>query len=353
MTTTTAARTYYPELDGVRAIAAMMVIFFHMGQMGIPLRGPISFGQSGVDLFFVLSGFLITSILLKARPEDWGEVRKFYVRRSLRIFPLYYGYLIVATIFGAGVTGYYWVYLQNYRIAMGAPMGETGHFWSLAVEEQFYLVWPFVVLFLPRRHLVKALWLVLGGCILCRTVLVTTSHVDVFYLTLTRLDGLCGGALLAVYQYRGLLRRLRGRLILLGILSIVLVSWQGVLYHGEARPWVEITKYTFVSCLFTSGIGLLLVSPRTWATGWLAWTPMRFLGRISYGLYVFHPAVLRFSFSHLHGSPAVVRAGAALLLTLGMAVLSWYGYEKPFLRMKDRWAPEMEFPASAVAHTPG
>ena len=205
MTTTTAARTYYPELDGVRAIAAMMVIFFHMGQMGIPLRGPISFGQSGVDLFFVLSGFLITSILLKARPEDWGEVRKFYVRRSLRIFPLYYGYLIVATIFGAGVTGFYWVYLQNYRIAMGAPMGEVGHFWSLAVEEQFYLVWPFVVLFLPRRHLVKALWLMLGGCILCRTVLVTTSHVDVFYLTLTRLDGLCGGALLAVYQYRGLL----------------------------------------------------------------------------------------------------------------------------------------------------
>lgn len=341
--TFTPSRTYYPELDGVRALAAIMVIFFHMGQMGIPLPGVAAFGETGVDLFFVLSGFLITGILLKAPERDWGEVRKFYIRRSLRIFPLYYGYLIFATLLGTTIAGWYWCYLQNVPIALGAPMGNVGHFWSLAVEEQFYLVWPFIVMFLPRRRLQTALWCMFVGTLLCRVLLVHATEVRVYYLTITRLDSLTVGALLALHQSRGTLSRLRPILLAVCAASLVCTLWEGLRFHGAGLPFVQVTKFSLLACLYGSGIGLLLTTPQTLATVWLASPPMRWLGRISYGLYVFHPQVLRVSFAHTAGRPALVRATVGIAATLALTLASWHGLERPFLRLKDRLAPEPRF----------
>ena len=329
-------RTYYPALDGVRALAALMVIFFHMGQMGIPVPGPSSFGETGVDLFFVLSGFLITGILLRSPTRDWGEVRNFYVRRLLRIFPLYYGYLAVASLLGTTIAWWYWGYLQNIPIALGAPMGNIGHFWSLAVEEQFYLVWPFVVMFMPRKHLQPALWCTLIGTVLCRIILVRSGHVAVYYLTLTRLDGLAAGALLALHQARGTLARARPLLIGLCAVCVALIGWEGVRFHGAGLPLVQVTKFSLFAGLYGSAVGLLLIARRNFVTVLLASRPMRWLGRISYGLYVFHPQILRLTFAYLANRSAAVRAVAGLTATLAVTLISWYGYERPFLKLKER-----------------
>ena len=148
---------YYPALDGTRAIAALLVLVFHAMQEGLPLPKLVNFGQTGVDLFFVLSGFLITSILLAARPRDWSEVRTFYARRSLRIFPLYYLALCFCALFLFPVNWPFWIYLENFWMSAGREVAGPGHLWSLAVEEQFYLVWPCLVLFVPRRFLLKIL----------------------------------------------------------------------------------------------------------------------------------------------------------------------------------------------------
>lgn len=337
-------RKYFPELDGVRAVAAIMVILFHLSQMGVRIPGPASFGETGVDLFFVLSGFLITGILLKARERDWEEVRTFYIRRSLRIFPLYYAYIIVASALGASIAGWNWVYLQNVPFAFGAPMGNIGHFWSLAVEEQFYFVWPFVVMFLPRRWLQATLWSMLAVTFLCRFALVEFTHIEVYYLTITRLDGLAAGAILALHHSRGTLARHRNKMMVLAVISFVLVGWEGLRFRGAALPFVQITKFSLFACFYASFVGLLLTSKRNALTTVFASRPMRWLGRISYGLYVFHPQMLRLCFGYLHAYSALVRACAGLSATLAITSLSWYAFERPLLRLKDRIAPEIGSP---------
>ena len=341
-------RTYYPELDGVRAIAAAMVILFHLAMHLGRVPRVIGFGQTGVDLFFVLSGFLITSILLKCRERSWDEVRRFYVRRTLRIFPLYYGYLTLAALLGVPTAVWYWVYLQNIWISVGGSLTGPGHFWSLAVEEQFYLAWPLVVLFLPRRWLARGLWAVFFGSMLCR-LLLSGTEVNLFYFTATRLDGLAAGALLAVYQGQGRLLSARRLLKLLAVVSLLLVAWQGMRYRGASLVWVQITKYTLISVVYASGIGLILTGIPVWLRRTLGSAPMRSVGRVSYGLYVFHQAVFAFCFRHFAHCSPIVRSVLGLAGTFAVAQLSWYLYERRFVRLKDRLAPETSFSNPGVA----
>jgi len=173
-----------PALDGLRGIAILMVMLFHFvyldptrvlgpfGLIGLYLR----YGYTGVNLFFVLSGFLISGILLDAKSEP-HYFRNFYARRILRIFPLYYGYLIVALVLGRAFSYYgsttlrleaqsqvwLWTYTSNLCEAFHQHYFDMfRHFWSLAVEEQFYLVWPVVILLAPRRRLT---WICIGGVV--------------------------------------------------------------------------------------------------------------------------------------------------------------------------------------------
>lgn len=143
---------YVPQLDGLRAIAILFVMVFHLGVF--PL------GWVGVPLFFVLSGYLITTILVADRSKSLRDfLARFYWRRTVRIFPLYYLYVLIiavaAILFGYSLNGYGWflAYLGNYQIALSQDVpagGLVAHLWSLAVEEQFYLIWPFVVFFSRR-----------------------------------------------------------------------------------------------------------------------------------------------------------------------------------------------------------
>lgn len=330
---------YYPALDGTRAIAALLVLVFHSAQEGLPLPAIVNFGQTGVDLFFVLSGFLITSILLAARPRDWAEVRTFYARRSLRIFPLYYLALALCTLFLFHVDWPFWVYLENFWMSAGKAIAGPGHLWSLAVEEQFYLVWPCLVLFVPRRFLLK----ILSGTIIFSfvlRVLLAASHHDVYSLTLTRLDGLSGGAILALLHSTGSLRRWRPLLLAMAVCSSLLIVAIGSTFRTTGEIWFTAAKYSLLAALYSGCIGWLVCSPEAKLSRALSIRPLRFIGRISYGLYVWHPFVFVLLFRALHGHSPWLEAALAFPLAFLLASLSWYAFERPFLRLKDRFAPE-------------
>jgi peptidoglycan/LPS O-acetylase OafA/YrhL len=341
-------RPYFPELDGVRAIAALMVMVFHYGQMWYRL-GILIFGQTGVDLFFVLSGFLITTILLQSPHGDWHEIRNFYIRRTLRIFPLYYTYLILTCVIGGMVSAWYWVYLQNVAAAFMlplhlAPLRGPNHFWSLGVEEQFYLVWPFLVLFWPRRWLSSAMWGSVIFALVLRLLLVHTT-VDTFSFTLTRLDGLGAGGLLAYYYYRGELAKYRPLFVAMTAVALISLVAEKIASHGTGVAWVQVVKYTSAAMLYSSVIGLLITSSGTIAHRALRAKPMRAIGRVSYGMYVYHPAIFGFLPRHLGNLPLLVKALICFVAAYLVSLVSFYGLEKRFTDLKDRFAKEKKFRA--------
>ena len=330
----------------MRAIAITMVMTFHLGQAGIHIPGPIIIGQTGVDLFFVLSGFLITSLLLKAPPNDWNFVRTFYIRRTLRIFPLYYAVLTVLILVGRAPSIVFWTYLQNLWIAFGVPVRGPNHFWSLAVEEQFYMVWPFLVLFMPRRFLRNCLFLMIAAALLCRIPLMALGG-SPFYFTLARVDALACGALLALLHSKASLAKFWT--LLLGLLLASLATL-GILRHSAPEMLEQTLKFTVLAVAYTSAIGLLLASETSWLTRCLGSSPLRFIGRISYGLYVFHPFAFEFAINHLRDQKQWVAAVAAVALSFLCSLISWYGMESWFIALKDKLAPSRSrFPASVPA----
>jgi peptidoglycan/LPS O-acetylase OafA/YrhL len=339
-----ATRPYFPQLDGVRAIAALMVMVFHFCHY-TGIGGPVKIGQTGVDLFFVLSGFLITTILLQAPTGDWHEIRTFYIRRTLRIFPLYYGYLIGSALFGTVCSIWFWIYLQNIPISREIPIVGPNHFWSLAIEEQFYLVWPFLVLFLPRRWLVKTLWGVVAVAFLSRIVLIPMG-IGPGYFTITRLDGLAAGALLAAYFQRGVLQRYRRGILIFTAVSAIALWAEWTLFHNEGLPWVQITKFSLSTFFYAGAVGYLVISGPHPVNRFLSTAPMRFIGRISYGLYVFHPVVFDFVLVRTYSVNVVIRFVACFAAVFVVSLISWYAYESQFIRLKDKLAPERKkFPA--------
>jgi peptidoglycan/LPS O-acetylase OafA/YrhL len=287
------SRPYFPALDGLRAIAALLVMVFHFSQ-DTGKNGIWIMGRTGVDLFFVLSGFLITTILLIAPAKDWREVRTFYIRRTLRIFPLYYGVLIVTALCGSVASLWFWVYLQNIPIFFDMPVTGPGHFWSLGVEEQFYLVWPFLVFFLPRKWLVKTLWAIIGIATFFR-ILYLPYHLHWFILPIfCRFDGLAAGALLAVFYGRGLLQQHRRRLLVLGTIATIAICMQWWMFHGQRQIWGEVAKFSLATGVYAAVVGYVITSGSRPIVRALAWKPLRFIGKVSYGLYVFHPLCFLF-----------------------------------------------------------
>ncbi len=366
---------HVPALDGVRGLAVLMVMFFHYESRRFDLHFPgwglvldgFRFGWSGVDLFFVLSGFLITGILWdsKERPRYF---RNFYARRTLRIFPLYYAFLLLIyallPILGAvsttraGTQIWYWTYTSNILIALkgwGVSGRFTPHFWSLAVEEQFYLMWPLVVLLVSRR----------AGETLCGIVIVAAlalrcwaaglhDHLTATYvLTPTRTDTLAVGALFAL-AVRGtrdigaLLRRWRPAGVVLLAALAGMIRWRG---GPEGDRVVATVGFTLVALVFgwflaeayfATRSGLLARALTNW--------PLTWVGRRSYALYIFHYPILGgITAAGLGLAPIRDRLGSAVLaqlvfltVNIGLsalaAQLSWVLLERRCLRLKGRFA---------------
>ena len=343
-----------PQLDGLRAIAFLAVAVSHW----IPVADhPLLPFGTGVQLFFVLSGFLITGILLRSRPDDLGVslchvLRIFYARRVLRIFPLYYGVLALAAIFAISPIATTWPwhvgYLSNFHFAF---RGHTNaltdpflHLWSLSVEEQFYLVWPFVVLLLRPRALLVTLWISVVGSMVFRVGIAHAAPglATVRYLTPSCLDALAVGGLIAhAKHYAGELgvRRLTRVLGSAGFigLAVSLLFLPQMVGPDDARR----IGHTFL-VVFYGGIvaqaaeGFGGFSGRVLSAG-----PLRYLGKISYGLYVYHyfAAVVISRLATNLGWETLLRNEwttifAYSAFTFTAAVLSWHLYEGPINRLK-------------------
>ncbi len=303
-----------PALDGLRGVAMLLVFINHAIEAPFGLapaatradafvRAIAHAGWIGVDLFFVLSGFLITGILLDARDA----------RRALRVFPLYYGVLTVAFVLLPRMVHWaepafatlqanqwwYWGYAVNLLTALthgqGTPLNTT-HFWSLSIEEQFYLVWPLVVWACKPRVLLRviALTMIAGLAFRLALVLPDPAHNArlAFYLTPGRLDGLMTGAALAVVaRAPGGLTGLQAFAPLVCGAGVVALSALAILRGGfnHQDPVVVIAGLPLVALLFGALLVMALAAPRTSRLGrWLSGASLRKWGKYSYGIYIIH-----------------------------------------------------------------
>ena len=367
----------YPALDGLRGVAILMVVVFHWHLAAAQPPWPLSLlhrvagaGTEGVNLFFVLSGFLITGILWDTKTEA-HYLRNFFVRRVLRIFPLYYGALLVGLVLVPlihPVTDpkyrdvvhhqiWLWLYLSNiYETYSGRALPLFGHFWSLAVEEHFYLVWPFVVLACSRRTLMGICLGCVAGSFLVRWALLHAGAdpaLAVLRLTPCQADCLASGGFLALWLRRPgpddvaavALAPVARVLALSGLMVAALTL--GIKYSAD-NSFSFASLNTFWAVFFSAALLLAaLGAPGGAYRRLLQNRALMQVGKYSYALYVFHWPLGRLTLSVLqrawYGNVAPVTYGfgfqllyfsVSLALSLTAAWLSWHLYERHFLRLK-------------------
>jgi peptidoglycan/LPS O-acetylase OafA/YrhL len=375
MTRGPAVREIVPALDGVRGLAILLVLAHNLNPFedhGRLLERSAelasNFGWVGVQLFFVLSGYLITGILLDTR-DCPGYYRAFFGRRMLRIFPLYYGVLAISFVIlprlGLApdrllVDGehriWLWTYLINWTEPLGAGVAAFPHFWSLAVEEQFYLVWPFVVRrTTPQRLLTVALALVVIA-FASRLVLrlAGAGEAGPYMFTICRMDALGLGAavaaLLRIPAYRERAERWR-RGVGLEATTLFVLGLIATRGYPRASYWDQTLGYTILAVAFAVLV-LLVVLDHARGRGWIGAVfqnaVLRSFGKYSYAIYVFHQPL-----NQLVGTPLLhsmmphgtgLKAGAVYMLSVTaasyvLAVISYHGYEKHFLALKRYFQP--------------
>jgi peptidoglycan/LPS O-acetylase OafA/YrhL len=355
-------------LDGVRGLAIFLVLLIHLLQSNNQPTGSLLInvilqvkqsGWIGVDLFFALSGFLITGILIDSLGEK-HYFRNFYARRALRIFPLYYGvlliiFLILRPTWTDGRQFYLLlVYLQNTALWWhgNQPVllqSLTGHLWSLAAEEQFYLMWPIIVVLVRDRR--KLMWVAAGLVIAVpffRTFLFLhdVSYKVIYTSTFCRADSLLAGAWLALATRGGLkdkLLRIAPFTFSISLLCFIAIGLKAGSFYWDHNPLVTTIGYTVLAVAGSSLIAMALCpGSRTGAV--MDLSPLRWLGKYSYGIYIIHPMIgflyMSWIDRHIHGKIAshIVVFAAALLVTLPLAWLSYNFYERRFLRLKRHFA---------------
>lgn len=367
--TRTAKRFYHPELDVLRFFAFLLV-FVHHHFPAMPARYGAQFepliaivissvataGPFGVDVFFALSSYLITELLLREKSRvGCVDVKAFYIRRILRIWPLYFFFLALAVSLNSVLhqqvswktivafllfSGNWWMMLAGKSVSVINPL------WSISVEEQFYLAWPPLVRNFSERGLLFAscgMLLISSAARVSMAVLHLGSERYFWFNTLTRLDPIALGIAVAVL--------LRGRSpnittavrALLFTASFSLLIGAANLLHTRAEPvsfWGVVLGYPIVAI---SSVGLLL-SLLTDAPSWYARGPLVYLGRISYGLYVFHLLALKLA-DMIQARLGYVKASmVGLFLTVLFAMVSYQTLEKPFLRLKERYSHVLSRP---------
>lgn len=338
-----------PALDGVRGLAILAVFVYHATNWG---GGAIarwgSWGWMGVDLFFVLSGYLITGILLDTRQRhDYYSV--FYVKRALRILPAFVAFMLVLAFLApmrptehqlfVGHQGWYWGYAANVLLARqgwSALPFETGHLWSLAVEEQFYFVWPFVIARCTRPRFAFRVALGVIVCVGVLRALAVMRHADalpIYVLPMFRADALAWGALLAALERRRSntisVAQLRPMLLVLGglVLAVVIARLRDA---NNPSPSMQLLGYPALAAF---GAGLVATAI-TSAPRWLAWRPLRLIGRYSYGFYLWHAPVLLVATRVWAHAPWLAFALAGFVATMAITLASWTLIERPALSLK-------------------
>lgn len=341
------------NLEGLRAFAVISVMISHWINTSYLFKIP--FGHAGVQVFFVLSGFLITRILLHERAQNKKlnkSLKTFYIRRTLRIFPLYY--LVLALLIALNVgeirSGALWhlTYTSNFYNLAQQGWQFPSHFWSLAVEEQFYLVWPLIILAMPIKWLRQSIWF----CFLIGLLLTWgLSYLGEFKMSsmipLVNFDALAGGALIAYYSAERVQRLFKTH-IWIGLF----VAWCTILlldnFQISTHP-LRAAQHTIMILLFIGIVASLATTKQlTFSSVVLGNSVIRYIGKISYGIYIIHMFAPKFwrwlsqipFLSHL--SDWFIFGWSALFLnftwTLILAGVSWRIIESPMNRLKARFS---------------
>ena len=376
-----AGLSHIPQLDGIRGLAIIMVILAHSGEIlkDVGFSRFLPIGRMGVDLFFVLSGFLITRILSGTR-ESARYYRDFYVRRGLRIWPLYFSYIILnvagfkllqhAAVFQRLVAEspflqssalrmvtplpLYVFFLQNlYAPSLFSAMDYLSITWSLCIEEHFYLIWPVVVRHFSIPYLKRFLIAILVLSPLARIAAYLwlrhqpydTFQIAITRITLLHLDPIAAGCLLALVK-SSLPDRRRTHLLLLGLLLLGLAGGFVTLSFFYSNAFVNSFCFTSFAAVFTGLTGLVLLGHlhSLFTNAWL-----RYIGKISYGLYLIHPTIfLVFQSRTIYrwlglGQHLILAemmaAILAIIVSFIAAHLSWTLFESRVLRWKETLAP--------------
>lgn len=359
------------SLDGLRGLAVLLVLWGHtprelLGGINTTLAKTIQPGYLGVDIFFVLSGFLITRILLADRHKP-KALKNFLIRRFLRIFPIYYLTIFVLLfVFPGEYLLYSFFYLSNYYFAFVYTDPELfktplSHGWSLAVEEHYYLVWPLVVMWLPvavSRRI--ALWVIIPLAILSAIVTILIANPElatelIYRGSHYRAMSLSIGAMFAYHERW--LRAHPARLWLI-VAAFVLPAFV-IVPAGKFIPALE-TWYPLAKMLgfgvLSAGVVLAILAIDAWE-GPVKWlfsnAPVRYIGRISYGLYLYHFPIFILGFGLREGypneqTPTLTNAALAWAITFAVASASFFLIERPLLKLKNRYRTTVPSPEPAA-----
>lgn len=357
MTTAAPKSVYYPALDGIRGLAILLVVLFH----NFGFMSYFSFGWLGVDLFFVLSGFLITDILMRSLGQE-NFLRNFYMRRALRIFPLYYLSLVIFLVilpafksFPVNLDYYvdnqwwFWTYLQNWLFILKKTSSTDilHHLWSLAVEEQFYLIWPLIILIVRKpRLLLLFMVVVLLLFILIRYIIWEKQIENLAYFnlyTFSRIDGIAIGSMTA------LVHRIDQNFLKKNstIVVLLLAAANFLFYFVNSRnnfgfPYLAIVGYTTFALMFAILIYEAVTRESKLINLLFDNKLLRFFGKISYGFYVFHwpvfilmnPVLLKWLKTNMIPYADLISALLCSLAGLLISLLSFRYFESWFLKKK-------------------
>ncbi len=363
---------HVPALDGLRGIAILLVLVHAFdvivpgGTLAAVVDMFLNIGWIGVQLFFVLSGFLITGILLDTSGSP-GYYRNFMARRILRIFPLYYGVLIAAFVVLPLIVTvppshgehqlWLWLYVENFTAPFGGSEALFPHFWTLCVEEQFYLLWPLLV-WLGGRRGVLAIGAILVAMAVVARIWVRHRYPGevgahaAYVFTFCRMDALVIGAMTAALlrdtrvqewlQWRsGIRMEIGAAVVLIG--GCVIGQFQRT---GASMQWFG---YTIIALGF-AGMIVATLQSSSFSSRLLAWRPLRSVGTYSYGMYVFHaPLHLLIGLpllGRLTWSPGIltnlIYTLLMIALTYALGALSYHLYERRFLVLKSRFSRQVE-----------
>lgn len=349
---------YEPALDGIRAMAIMLVLAAH----SLPHAAG---GGYGVNIFFTLSGFLITALLLveyRATESIW--MGGFYLRRALRLLPP----LVLMLALVAAIPNVYLqpsdghsisrlisipaalFYVANIVAAFGHPLGFVAHTWSLAIEEQFYFIWPLAFLWLVSTKRLKLLPALIVAAVVARLLLVVTHVPGISDWLPAQADQLLIGALLAVVFLDGRAAWLKRRAVgWIGLVTLAVLALIGTADHQGSEGSLALYGGLTVCGLASAAlIGHLITADTGWLHRIFAFRPFVWLGRVSYGVYLFHFPI--FQWVQHERWPSLAKTMAVeYALTAVAVLLSWFFVERQALRLKDRRARPRQVPSHEPA----
>lgn len=349
-------------LDGVRGVAVLLVFISHFHWILSPdpfltkvtpwhfINRTFEAGFMGVDIFFVLSGFLITSLLMKDRSTNQKNLfKRFYRRRALRLLPALYA-LLIADFFVSRwenfpgdiqwrTTWHAILFLNNWNIVnnFGKAQNDLGHLWSLGIEEQFYLIWPLTIwllakLKIPSKMMIPLILFASLVVMVHRTSLWNdgTSWIILYIRTDTRLDSLLIGAMFAyVYRHYQVPSKILNSVATLSFLGLVYIK-----YVLDKSPFIFEMGWTIIALL--AGFIILSVADGVFFVQKVfTWRPLTMIGRVSYGLYLWHMPIFVLLGRHVTSGSRPLRLLIGIILASVVTSLSWFFIEKPFLNLKD------------------